>query len=244
MSERLSCQAVGAGSVVARYVAGTLPEPDTAAFEEHLLTCAGCQRDVQLAVAIREAIPDSQGAAARSRWPRWLGPSVITLAAAAVLAGVIVVSRDRVPDAVVRLGDVAQPPVYLGVAVRQNPTQGDSLFGVAMAAYAVGDFARAAADLPRALAAGADTVPVQFFAGASLLMSEHLEDAAEAFRTVIRGGDTPYLAESHYYLAKALLRLGRVAEARRELAAAAGSSSEIADAAGALDDSIAAAIGP
>ncbi len=244
MSERLSCQTVSDGSFVARYVAGTLPDPETTAFEEHLLICERCQGDVHLAVAIREALPDSQGAAARSPWPRWLGPSVMTLAAAAVLAGVILVSRDRVPDAVVRLGEVAQPPVYLGVAVRQDPSQGDSLFGAAMAAYAVGDFARAAAELPRALAAGADTVPVQFFAGASLLMSERPEDAAEAFRAVIRGGDTPYFAESHYYLAKALLRLGHVAEARRELAAAAGSGSEIADAARALDDSVAAAIGP
>lgn len=244
MSERLSCQVVDDGSVVARYVAGTLPDPETAAFEEHLLTCERCQREVHLAVAIREAVPESRGAAVGSGRRRWLGPSLITLAAAAVLAGVIVVSRDRVPHAALGLGQVTQPPVYLGVPVRQVPSQGDSLFGAAMAAYAVGDFDRAAAELPRALAAGADTVPVQFFAGASLLMSERPEDAAEAFRAVIRGGDTPYLAESHYYLAKALLRLGHVAEARRELAAAAGSGSEIADAARALDDSLAAAIGP
>jgi anti-sigma factor RsiW len=236
MNDRTSCDEVGAGFVIDRYVAGTLSESETAAFEAHLLTCERCQQDIPLAVAIREAVPELKEG--RTRRLPWFGPSIITLAAAAALTGVLLLSRDQVPDALTDLGRVTQPPVYLGVAVRQTPSRSDSLFDEAMAAYVTGDFATAATGLPRALAAGADTVPVQFFAGASLLMTDGPAEAAEAFRSVIRGGDTPYSAEARYYLAKALLRLGRTDEARSELRRIAESASEIAGQARALADSI------
>jgi hypothetical protein len=84
---------------------------------------------------------------------------------------------------------------------------------------------------------------VQFFAGASLLMTDRPADAAEAFHGVIRGGDTPYLTEARYYLAKALLRLGRADEALRELRAAASGMTEIAAEARALADSVEAVVG-
>jgi len=241
MSDRLSCDEVGAGFVIERYVAGTLSESETATFEAHLLTCERCQQEIPLAVAIREALP--QAKEGRTRRPPWFGTSMITVAAAAVLASVLLLSRDRVPDALTDLGRVTQPPVYLGVAVRQESSQSDSLFDEAMAAYVTDDFAAAAAGLRRALAAGADAVPVQFFAGASLLMTDRPADAAEAFRSVIRGGDTPYAAEARYYLAKALLRLGRADEALRELRAVVGGTAEIAGQARALADSMEAVVG-
>lgn len=242
MSDNLSCDAVRARASIERYVAGTLPEPETAALEEHLLTCEPCQSEIRLAVAIREALPE---VGQRRPWrPRWLGSSVITVAAAAVLAGVLLISRDRVPDQLSELGRLTQPPVYLGVAVRQEPSPADSLFDEAMAAYMTGEFADAAVGLSRALAAGADTVPVEFFAGASLLMTDRPADAVAAFRTVIANGDTPYLAEARYYLAKALLGLGRADEALRELRAVPDGTAEIASEARALADSVEAIVGP
>lgn len=240
MSDNLSCEAVRADSFFERYVAGTLAESETAALEEHLLTCERCQTEIRLAVAIREALPEVKES---QPWRlRWLGTSLITVAAAAALAGVLLISRDRVPDELTDLGRVTQPPVYLGVAVRQEPSQADSLFSEAMAAYMTGEFAAAAVGLSQALAAGADTVPVEFFAGASLLMTDRPADAVAAFRNVIGSGDTPYLAEARYYLAKALLRLGRADEALRELRLAADGTAEIGHEARALADSVAAVV--
>lgn len=108
MSDRLSCDEVGAGFVIERYVAGTLSEPETGAFEEHLLTCERCQQEIPLAVAIREALPAVK--AGRTRRPAWFRTSTITVAAAAVLAGVLLISRDRVPDVSGNLGRATQEP--------------------------------------------------------------------------------------------------------------------------------------
>jgi hypothetical protein len=240
MIDRLSCDQVDAEFVIPRYVAGTLSPAESAAFEEHLLTCAACQQALTVAVAIREALP--KVTVGRTRRIPWFGLSLTTLAAAA-RAVVVLLPRDQVPDTIRALGGLTQPPVYLGVAVRQAASRSDSLFEAAMAEYVTGDFAAAAEGLSRALAAGADTVPVQFFAGASLLMTDRPADAAEAFRSVINGGDTPYLAEARYYLAKALLRLGQTDAALRELRAAAADTMEIAGEARALADSVEAAAG-
>jgi tetratricopeptide (TPR) repeat protein len=241
MSDRLSCDQVDAEFVIPRYVAGTLSPPEGAAFEEHLLTCERCQQALTLAVAIRGALPKAKGG--RTRDVPWFGLSLATLAVAAALAMVVLLPRDRVPESMQALGGLTQPPVYLGVSVRQAPSQPDSLFADAMAAYAMGDYTVAAAELPRAIAAGADAVPAQFFAGASLLMIDRPTDAVEAFRSVIAAGDTPYLAEARYYLAKALLRLGQTDEALRELRTAAADGAEISGEARALADSVEAVAG-
>ena len=48
--------------VVERYVSGTLPEPEVAAFEEHMLLCERCQQAVHLAVGIRQTLPETERA--------------------------------------------------------------------------------------------------------------------------------------------------------------------------------------
>ena len=54
--DRAVCEEFAAAFVAERYVAGTLSESETAAFEEHLLECDRCQREATLAVAVREAL--------------------------------------------------------------------------------------------------------------------------------------------------------------------------------------------
>jgi hypothetical protein len=55
---------------------------------------------------------------------------------------------------------------------------------------------------------------------------------------VIALGDTPYLPEAHYYLAKALLRSGDGDAALRELGAVRSADTVVAASATALADSI------
>jgi len=136
------------------------------------------------------------------------------------------------------LGRVTQPPIYLGVPVRQAPARPDSVFDVAMSAYQLGDYAEATAGLEAALAAGVDPAPAQFFLGASLLMLDRDREAAAAFEAVIAVGESPYLAEGRYYLAKVLLRSGDVAGALTQLSATSGGDSEIIALSRSLADSI------
>ena len=251
VDNRFSCDQIVADFVIERYASGRLPDAETAAFEAHLLTCDRCQRELTLAIAVREALPEADAEAADEEpyVPRrlpWRGIAAgLTLAAAAV-AALLLIPRERVSSEFAELGRVTQPPVYLGVPVRQAPARPDSVFAEAMNIYASGDYAEAADGLARAVDAGAGPVPAEFFRGASLMMLDRPEEAEAAFAAVIEAGDSPYLSEAHFYRAKTLLRVGRAGEAQAELresVESADSGSEIAAAARALSDSLEARMG-
>jgi tetratricopeptide (TPR) repeat protein len=122
--------------------------------------------------------------------------------------------------------------------VRQAEASADSLFEDGMLAYLADDFSGAVAGLRSALEAGAEPLPSQFFLGASHLMVDQPREAAGAFSAVIELGTSPYLAEAHFYRAKALLRLGDAATALEHLRVAATSGGEISTSAAALADSV------
>ena len=210
--EPLTHEAADDRGLAGRYVAGKLTDPrEQDLFEAHLLTCEQCQQEVTLGLAVREEFKASV-TPPRRRWI-WGGVGAV----AAVVAGVLLWFR---PSPAIRaLGGIAEPPVYLGVSVRTEANSGDSLFAAAMDAYTARDYDRAAAGLSRAVAAGADSAASLFFLGACELVREHPQAARDALRRVIQHGNSPYLPEAHFYLAKSLLKIGDSAEALRELAA-------------------------
>ena len=231
------CERFRAGGFVEGYAPGKLSAEEAEAFEAHFLTCDRCQQDLVLAAGIRAALRGHRGVGRRRRWPGWAGG--IGLAAAAGLAGILLMTPRRVPAAVARLGAVVQAPVYLGIPVRGGqPATADSLFDAAMTAYTAEHYADAERELAVALAEGVDPLPAQFFLGASALMTGHAPRAVEAYGRVIALGDSPYLAEAHYYRAKALLRLGRSGEALADLSRATRLGGIIGASALALSDSV------
>lgn len=234
MPEVLTCHEVIERGLAAPYVAGTLAPKEAHDFEDHYVGCSACQREVRLAVAVRQAVGAAPPVAMLR--PRWAIGAALALAATIVLVAVLrpAPARDRFAS----LGAVLEPPIYLGVQVRSAPGRADSLFVSAMEAYETRRYAEAAAGLERAIAAGVDAAPAEFFRASSLLMLDRPADAAESYRRVISLGETPYLTESHYYLAKALLRLGRSSQARDELARAAARGGEVGAQASALADSV------
>ena len=256
MKGDLICKDVARAAMVERYVAGTLPESGLEEFEIHLLTCQACQDEVVQAVAIREGLRELEAgstasastvgearAPIRSRFRGVPAKVWIPLTAAAALVGIVVFGPEQVPSAVSELGRVTQPPVYLGVPVRQEPASAESLFDDAMLRYVADDFQGAAAGLEEALEAGADPVPAQFFLGSSLLMLDRPKEATEAFGVVIQAGGSPYLPEAHYYRAKAHLRLGNAGAGLADLRAAAEIPGEMSGPAQALADSLEARLG-
>ncbi|NNM04165.1 MAG: hypothetical protein HKO65_03600, partial [Gemmatimonadetes bacterium] len=223
MRPDLTCERVADKGLVERYVSDTLPEDELEPFEAHLIECRMCQDEVVQAVAVREGLgalgeegPGRESSTAepmvQSRSRRKVtSPKVwVPVASAAVVAGLVFFGPDRVPEAISDLGRVGQPPIYLGVPVRQEAAAAESLFDTAMRSYMADEFFDAAVGLRQALDAGADPIPAQFFRGASLLMLDRPQEAAEAFGVIISLGRSPYVAEAHYYRAKSLLRLGDV----------------------------------
>jgi hypothetical protein len=217
-----------------------MPESERIAYEDHFVACAECQREIRFANAVRTALsePDATNESSpplrRPHFRRWLGAG---FAVAAGIAAIVIVQM-RPSPAFRELGGLLEPPAYLGVPVRGTPGRADSVFERAMNDYASRHYAAAAEGLRAALAAGEDSVPTEFFLGATLLMSDDAKGAAAAFDRVIAKGDTPYLDEAQLYQAKALLRLGRGREARDVIARHKPSDPVLAGILSALSDSI------
>lgn len=161
---------------------------------------------------------------------RWVW---VPLAAAAALAALLLVSRTG-PGAR-DLGVIESPPLYYGIAVRNQP--GDSLVAEGMQAYSSGRYDRAADLLTRGFAVSGDSIPAVFFLGIIDLLEERPESAVTRLQGVRDLGASPYRTEARFYLARALLALDRPREARTELAAVASSEHELApEAVGILEE--------
>ena len=221
---------------VARYVIGTASAAEAVALEDHYVECERCRNEVLLASAIRDGVSAIPAASGGSRRTRRIMRAGLLLTAAAVASVLLIrVSAGRRLE---RYGALAAPPAYGGVSVRAEVAAADSIFAAAMRAYRAADYGVAADLLENAIRAGMAPAPAEFFLGASLLQLDEAAAAAASFRRVIAVGPNIYYDEANYYLAKALLRLHRRAEALAALAAAAASSGAIAAPARALADSI------
>jgi len=232
----LSCDAVAELGLVERYVTKRLTQQEREEFEAHFLTCERCQSALVLGAGIRASLPQVRTVARGRSWLVWGGG--LGLAAAAGLA--VVMLRTAGPRApLARLGELVQAPIYLGIPVRGGqPRAADSLFEAAMTAYTAERFDQASSQLRAAIAAGVDSAPAEFFLGASYLMTGRPKEASASFASVVALGDTPYLAEAHFYRAKALLRLGETRAALDELKQAGALGGVIGGYARALTDSI------
>lgn len=240
MNTKTTCDESSRCSNAERYVAHRMAAPEAAAFEDHFVTCAECQDEVRFASAIIAGLPHTQAATPGPRAARrmasrfWIGAG---LAIAAGLATFMIL-RSGPQSELVALGAVREPPMYLGIPVRSAGAQRDSLFEVAMESYATRRYTAAATGLRAALAAGEDSVPAQFFLATSLLLDSRASEAVDEFQRVLSHGATPYSAEARYYRAKALLRLGRGADAEAELARLTAADGAVHDMGKALADSI------
>ena len=235
MSEELwTCVAIEERAVVERYAARTLSESETELFEEHLLTCATCQSEVRLAAGIRAGL---SAAGRPRRTSRFVAGAGAGLAIAASIAVLLIVQSEPEPY-LIELGAVAERPIYLGVPVRGVGSESDSLFTAAMSSYGAADFQDAEVQLRRVVALDDDALPAHFFLGATLLELGRPDEAETQFAWVVQRGETQYVQEAHYYRAKALLRLGRAAEALDALVMAARPGGDLGQASAALADSV------
>jgi TolA-binding protein len=62
---------------------------------------------------------------------------------------------------------------------------------------------------------------IKFFLGICFLLSGQTDEGIAELKKTIAIGDSAYLGEAHFYLAKGLLRQGDIKGARQELKAAA-----------------------
>ncbi len=92
-------------------------------------------------------------------------------------------------------------------------------FREAMELYAKGEWSAALPALREASRLDPEAAHVSFYLGACALLAGHHAEAVESLRRVVALGETPFLEESRFYLAKAYLGGGDLAAARAELQA-------------------------
>jgi hypothetical protein len=123
-------------------------------------------------------------------------------------------SPSAVPIAVLARVD---PPIYLPLSLRGPRDEAAERFGTAMTRYAEKDYAGAIPDLRAAVGLNPKAPHALFFLAICELLTSHIDPAVEGLQKTIALGESPYLEEAHFYLAKARLRQNRLQDARDEL---------------------------
>lgn len=118
--------------------------------------------------------------------------------------------------ALARLG-AFDPPAYAPMRLRSNATDAQREFRSAMVVYVEKNYADAAAQLRRVIALPGPPIDAFFYLAVCELQTGQLQDAASAFERVIAFGESPYLEDAHFLLAKTRIRQRDVAAARSQL---------------------------
>ncbi|MFN7986693.1 MAG: tetratricopeptide repeat protein [Thermoanaerobaculia bacterium] len=213
-----------------RYLRGELEEPAASAFEEHYFTCDSCFAALEDLRSLRTELVRSRKAvsltAAMARHLPWLGLAAAVLALG--VAGTFLLSRERPaptpePDAVTtpssRFAELArvEPPAWTPVRLRGSEDEAGRRFREAMEKYEKGDWAAALPILRDASQLDPSAPGASFYRGGCALLAGDPAEAAESLERVVALGDTPYLEEARFYLAKARLAKGDAPGARNEL---------------------------
>jgi tetratricopeptide (TPR) repeat protein len=105
-----------------------------------------------------------------------------------------------------------EPPTLRGAA-----DDATTRFQRGMEHYRKADYRRASADLRAAAELDPDAAHIRFFLGVTQLMLGQDAAAIDSLRATIALGDSAYLEEAHFYLAKAFLRRKDLAAAEAQL---------------------------
>jgi tetratricopeptide (TPR) repeat protein len=109
------------------------------------------------------------------------------------------------------------PPTYTPAVLRGAQDEAMRKFRVAMKHYQQGDYTRAITGLRAAAKLNPKDAGALFFLGVSYLLSGKTDEGIAGLQQSVALGDTPYLEEAHYYLAKAFLHKNDLAAAEAEL---------------------------
>ena len=241
----MTCEQIEQSDVMEQYLLGRLPPAARDDFDGHLFECDECFERLETFRALRRELAAT--ATARRAEPvratrgwiwRWaLVPTFATL----VIVGVTVWPRAFPPSvpaparpaggpvrpapaqgspAGVSLAELGrmQPPTFEPGSFRGVQDAATARFREGMKHYRDGDYRAAIPGLRAAAQLDPEAAHATFFLGICHGLTGQLEAAIRALRQTIAVGDSPYLEEAHFYLAKALLQNNDPAGARQELA--------------------------
>jgi tetratricopeptide (TPR) repeat protein len=240
----MTCEDVERDEIAEQYLLGRLPDADQEQFEAHYFDCPRCLERLRLLEELGAELSRDAGSG-RSR--PWLWRAAAGLAAAAVIVLAVRVAQDsdgrvasdepggaptRAEDValptlepppaapstpvVSRLGEI-DPPAYSPPRLRGVTTQAQREFRAAMELYAARDYAGASTGLRRAVAMDDSLVPAHFYLGVSYLQTDRIAEAVQELQRSVAFGESAYLEDAHFFLAKAHIRQEDWAAARSQL---------------------------
>jgi anti-sigma factor RsiW len=129
-------------NLIDRYVRGTMPAAERAEFEDHLVDCAGCQEQIDIARSLRQAVRESvaeTGVVGRERqWSGWRWAAIAAFACLLIAVTVDAVfllerqrARSELASARAELAQQAEnarlslerPPVVFGLSLSREAAE-------------------------------------------------------------------------------------------------------------------------
>lgn len=239
----MNCEQVMSSEVAEKYLLGQLSEAEQKAFEQHYFECQRCFDELQTYRALQAEL--KQTATVIQREPivqRAVSSWTWAAAATAVLLVVGIgywLERPRPPSStpgatpimtapnverspvtrVPSLSELAEvrPPNYTPVILRGSPDEATQRFHEAMLRYVKGDYAGTIPGLYAAFHLNSKAPDISFFLGTCYLLTDQADSAIAQLRKTVALGDSPYLEETRFYLAKAYLRKADPVAAQPEL---------------------------
>jgi tetratricopeptide (TPR) repeat protein len=134
-------------------------------------------------------------------------------------AGASRTTRPAPPSASPSLAELGrfQPPTFAPTSVRGVQDAATARFRDGMKHYANSDYRGALPGLRAAAQLDPDASHATFFLGVCYVLTGQREEGIRALRQTIGVGDSPYLEEAHFYLAKAFLQNDDPVRARQEV---------------------------
>ena len=228
------CNGAPAEQWLEQYVAGTLPDSEAQAFEEHYFDYPACLAQLQAVQAVADQLRRNpvKPAARVIQWPVVMG----TVGAIAAMLLITVIGyralghrhgtaasegtasapapASQASSATEQLADLTLPP-FAGSSLRG--AEEDKSYRTGMKAYGKGDCAAAIDGLGRVPAQSADALAAQFYSGVCQMKLNQLDAAATTLGTVAGKGDSPQQEAALYYLAQIALLHGDSATAGTNL---------------------------
>lgn len=239
------CSGLPADQFAEDYILGTLPEADSAAFEDHYFACPVCLGRLEALQAAREQLQSHPVQTQRAPIP-WPSRIVAVVAIAATLIAVAFVYLGRHKTQQNDQAKSAPPtgtgqqapgtpetskssvlarsvssladlnlPVYRVLSLR-GPA-GDPAYEEGMKAYASQDCPAARRDLAEVPAANKLSLAARFYTGVCLMHEGKYAEASVALQKVAGAGDTPQQEAAFYYLAQIAAAQNDPATARQKL---------------------------
>jgi tetratricopeptide (TPR) repeat protein len=227
----MDCDLIEQEGAAEAYLGGRLAPDRREAFEAHAFGCPRCLETLRVLQAVQAELweqgsPAPAKALGRRPAParRWALASVAALFL--VAAGAIVIWRhggfpgrtgsvDR-SRALHALSEF-EPPLYLPATLRAGEGEAAERFRLGMEQYQAGAYDRAIKELAVAERFDPQAPQIAFFLGVCNLLTGRTDPGITLLQKTVSFGDTPYLLEARFYLAKGFLRKGDAMRAAAQL---------------------------